>query len=127
MALKLKNSYSDELTIDINGANASIKIYDCNENERVEFCKLTQSDIDKIISELIETKHKLTLVDAYKDMSKDNKVFAAIGVDKFLSLFDTEQWYNTFHPTLTQAIKDKFNELTARQNPGNVPATEHAQ
>ena len=127
MALKLKNSYSDELTIDIKGANAAIKIYDCNENERVEFCKLTQSDIDKIISELIETKHKLTLVDAYNEMSKDNKILAAIGVDKFLSLFDTEQWYDTFHPTLTQSIKDKFNEFTARQNPGNVQSPEHAQ
>ena len=50
-----------------------------------------------------------------------------VGIDKFLSLFDTGQWYNTFHPILTQEIKDKFNELSSRQNSRDVSASEHAQ
>ena len=91
------------------------------------FSQFTPGDIDKIIDTLIETKHKLTLIDVFNEMSKDNEILASIGIDKFLSLFDTGQWYNTFHPTLTQEIKDKFNELSSRQNSRDVSASEHAQ
>ena len=127
MALTLKNQYDDEIFVGIRNTVGMIEVYDNNENTSVIFQQLAICDIDKIIAELIEIKQKLTLVDVFNEMSTDNNILAAIGVDKFMSLFGTDQWYDTFHPTLTQSIKDKFNELTAQQNQGNVQSPEHTQ